>query len=155
MNACQVHAYISINDAQSKQMISRSLGTYGVEMTQESTSRSFGSFGGSRTASKQLRAMKLIEEDAINRMGEDSILLIPKDMRPIFARKVIYHKDRVLRKLARTSDPRPALAEQLIAGSEVKRNQMTLDPVEQALAEQAFRFLSCLNSANNGSVVAA
>ena len=153
MNACQVHAYMSINDPQSKQMISRSLGTYGVEMTQESTSRSFGSFGGSRTASKQLRAMKMIEEDAVNRMGEDSILLIPKDMRPIFARKVIYHQDRALKKLACKSDPRPAPSGQAVATSE--GNKMTLDPETQALATQAFRLLTRLNIAQNVSIATA
>lgn len=155
MNACQVHAYMSINDAQSKQMISRSLGTYGVEMTQESTSRSFGSFGGSRTASKQLRAMKLIEEDAVNRMGEDSILLIPKDMRPIFARKVVYHKDRTLKKLARRSDPRPVPSGKAKNDAVVQRSGKTLDPETKALAAQAFRLLRCLNIANDGSAVAA
>ena len=152
MNACQVHAYMSINDPQSKQMISRSLGTYGVEMTQESTSRSFGSFGGSRTASKQLRAMKLIEEDAINRMGEESILLIPKDMRPIFARKVVFHQDWALKKLACKSDPRPASFGQTITDTDGKGNRMTLDPETQALAAQAFRLLTRLNLAQDGSV---
>ena len=136
-------------------MISRSLGAYGVEMTQESTSRSFGTFGSSRTASKQLRAMKLIEEDAINRMGEESILLIPKDMRPIFAHKVVYHQDRALKKLARFSDPRPALFGQTMTGLEVKRNRMTLDPKAQALAAQAFRLLTRLNIAKDGSVAVA
>lgn len=154
MNACQVHAYMSINDPQSKQMISRSLGTYGVEMTQESTSRSFGSFGGSRTASKQHRAMKLIEEDAVNRMGEDSILLIPKDMRPIFARKVVYHKDRALKKLACKSDPRPVASGQTVVGSDAEHNRMTLDPVEQALAAQAHRLLTRLFIAKEVSAMA-
>ena len=82
------------------------------------------------------------------------ILLIPKDMRPIFARKVIYHKDRALKKLARLSDPRPAQSGQAVAGSEGKENRMTLDPEAKALAAQAFRLLTRLNIAKDGSVVA-
>ena len=88
-------------------------------------------------------------------MGEESILLIPKDMRPIFARKVIYHKDWALKKLACKSDPRPASSGQTMVDSECKGDRMTLDPEAQALAAQAFRLLIRLNIAQNGSAVTA
>lgn len=99
MNACQVHAYMSINDPKTKEMISRSLGTHATETVQESTNRQFGKFGGSRTQSNQTRAQKLLSEDAVNRIGEDTILLLVKDARPIKAKKVRYYKDWRLRKL--------------------------------------------------------
>lgn len=100
MNACQVHAFMSINDPATKEMISRSLGNHGVETSHESTSRQFGTFGGSTTRSAQTRASKLLPEEAVNRMGEDAILLIAKDARPIRARKVKYYEDLKLKKLA-------------------------------------------------------
>lgn len=100
MNACQVHAFMSINDPATKEMISRSLGNHGVETSHESTSRQLGTFGGSTTRSRQTRASKLLPEDAVNRLGEDAILLIAKDARPIKATKVKYYKDRRLKKLA-------------------------------------------------------
>lgn len=100
MNACQVHAYMSINDPKTKEMISRSLGTRATETVHESTSRQLGKLGGSRTRSSQTRAQKLLSEDAVNRIGEDAILLLAKDARPIKARKVIYYKDWRLKKLA-------------------------------------------------------
>jgi len=103
MNACQVHAYMSINDPETKQMISRSLGTHAAETVQESTSRQLGKLGGSRTQSNQTRAQKLLSEDAVNRIGEDTILLLAKDARPIKAKKVKYYKDWRLKKLARNT----------------------------------------------------
>jgi len=103
MNACQVHAYMSINDPETKQMISRSLGTHAAETVQESTSRQFGKLGGSRTQSSQTRAQKLVNEDEVNRMGEDTILLLAKDARPIKAKKVKYYQDWRLKKFAALS----------------------------------------------------
>ena len=112
MNACQLHAYMSINDPKTKEMISRSLGTHAVETTHESTNRQFGKFGGSRTQSNQTRAQKLLSEDAVNRIGDDTILLLAKDARPIRAKKVKYYKDWRLKKLAaasaRNEDPKRA-----------------------------------------------
>ena len=100
MNACQLHAYMSINDPRTKAMLSRSLGTFEITTEQESTSRTLGKQGLSRTQTQQRSATRLLSEDAINRLGADTILLIPQNARPVRARKVRYFEDRVLRKLA-------------------------------------------------------
>jgi type IV secretion system protein VirD4 len=121
MNACQLHAFMSINDPRSKEMLSRSLGTHGVETTSTSMSRMLGAFGGSRSESTQTRAQKLLDEAEINRLGPDTILLVPKDARPIKARKVIYHRDRALRKLTSTRAPA-----RLLPGA--KANAVTVNP---------------------------
>ena len=99
MNACQLHAYMSINDPKTKAMLSRSLGNAEVETTHESVNRSFGRGGLSRTLSSQRRGSPLITEDGINRLGEDAILIIPQNARPIKARKVKYFADRTLKNL--------------------------------------------------------
>ena len=99
MNACQLHAYMSINDPKTKAMLSRSLGNAEVETAHESVSRSFGRVGLSRTLSTQRRSSPLITEDGINRLGEDAILIIPQNARPIKARKVKYFADRTLKSL--------------------------------------------------------
>ena len=99
MNACQLHAYMSINDPKTKAMLSRSLGNTEVETAHESFSRSFGRGGYSRTRSTQRRGSPLITEDGINRLGEDTILIIPQNARPIKARKVKYFADRALKRL--------------------------------------------------------
>ena len=100
MNACQLHAYMSINDPRTKAMLSRSLGTFEITTEQESTSRTLGKQGLSRTRTQQRSATRLLSEDAINRLGPDTILLIPQNARPVRARKVRYFEDRELRKLA-------------------------------------------------------
>jgi len=99
MNASQLHAYMSINDPKTKAMLSRSLGNTEVETAHESVSRSFGRGGYSRTRSTQRRGSPLITEDSINRLGEDTILIIPQNARPIKARKVKYFADRTLKDL--------------------------------------------------------
>ena len=99
MNACQLHAYMSINDPKTKAMLSRSLGNTEVETAHESVSRSFGRGGLSRTSSTQRRGSPLITEDGINRLGEETILIIPQNARPIKARKVKYYADWTLKKL--------------------------------------------------------
>ena len=99
MNACQVHAYMSINDPKTKAMLSRSLGNTEVEIAHESISRSFGRGGHSRTSSTQRRGSPLISEDGISRLGEDTILILPQNARPIRARKVKYYADRSLKQL--------------------------------------------------------
>ena len=100
MNACQLHAYMSINDPRTKAMLSRSLGTREVVTEQESTSRTLGKSGTSRTRTEQRSAARLLSEDEINRIGPDTILLLPQNARPIRARKVRYFEDRALRGLA-------------------------------------------------------
>jgi type IV secretory pathway TraG/TraD family ATPase VirD4 len=94
---------MSINDPETKQMISRSLGTHAAETVQESTSQQLGKLGGSRTQSHQTRAQKLLNEDEVNRIGEDTILLLAKDARPIKAKKVKYYQDWTLKNLAALS----------------------------------------------------
>jgi len=111
MNACQLHAFMSINDPRSKEMLSRSLGTHGIETTSTSVSRMLGAFGGSRSESTQTRAQKLLDEAEINRLGPDTVLLVPKDARPIKARKVTYYRDRALRNLASSKAPLRLLPE--------------------------------------------
>ena len=100
MNACQLHAYMSINDPRTKAMLSRSLGTREIVTEQESTSRTIGKSGLSRTRTEQRSAARLLSEDEINRIGPDTILLLPQNARPIRARKVRYFEDRALRGLA-------------------------------------------------------
>lgn len=101
MNACQLHAYMSVNDPRTKAMLSRSLGTREMVTAQESTSRTLGKSGLSRTRTEQRSAARLLSEDEINRIGPDTILLLPQNARPIRARKVRYFEDRALRGLAR------------------------------------------------------
>ena len=100
MNACQLHAYMSINDPRTKAMLSRSLGTREIVTEQESTSRTLGKSGLSRTRTEQRSAARLLSEDEINRIGPDTILLLPQNARPIRARKVRYFEDRALQGLA-------------------------------------------------------
>ncbi len=100
MNACQLHAYMSVNDPRTKTMLSRSLGTREMVTAQESTSRTLGKSGLSRTRTEQRSAARLLSEDEINRIGPDTILLLPQNARPIRARKVRYFEDRALRGLA-------------------------------------------------------
>lgn len=104
MNACQVHAYMSLNDASTKEMVSRSLGSREIRTPSESTSRTTGRFGFSRTVSEQTRAKRLLTEDEIGRLGADDILILAQNLRPIRARKVRYYADRSLKRLYRSQE---------------------------------------------------
>lgn len=101
MNACQLHAYMSLNDPSTKEMVSRSLGTREVVSTSESTSRTTGKPGFSRTRSEQARAKRLLSEDEIGRLGADDLLVLAQNLRPIRVRKVRYYADRTLKRLFR------------------------------------------------------
>ena len=101
MNACQLHAYMSLNDPGTREMVSRSLGTREVRSTSESTSRTTGRMGFSRTQSEQTRAKRLLSEDEIGRLGNDDLLVIAQNLRPIRVRKVRYYADRKLKKIFR------------------------------------------------------
>ena len=136
---------MSINDPKTKEMISRSLGTHAVETTHESTNRQFGKFGGSRTQSNQTRAQKLVSEDAVNRIGDDTILLLAKDARPIRAKKVKYYKDWRLKKLAAVS----AQSENP-KGTDSEREKIDLETaVPPLLIAQAQEFLKIVGVAKS------
>ena len=107
MNACQLHAYMSLNDPGTREMVSRSLGTREVRSTSESTSRTTGRMGFSRTRSEQTRAKRLLSEDEIGRLGNDDLLVIAQNLRPIRVRKVRYYSDRKLRKIFRGQSNMP------------------------------------------------
>ena len=99
MNACQMHIFMSVNDPRTKEMLSRSLGNREIVTSQESTSKTAGRLGLSRTRTEHRSSSQLLDEDQINRLGKDVVLLLPQNARPIRAKKVVYFKDGGLRKL--------------------------------------------------------
>ncbi len=148
MNACQLHAYMSINDPRTKAMLSRSLGTREFVTEQESTSRTLGKSALSRTRTEQRSAARLLSEDEINRIGLDTILLLPQNSRPIRARKVRYFEDRALRRLAGmawrfvvTDSPQPLGAAERHVGTDIARK---IHDIERGALLQAFEFLAGL-----------
>jgi len=154
MNACQLHAYMSINDPRTKAMLSRSLGTREFVTEQESTSRTLGKSGLSRTRTEQRSAARLLSEDEINRIGPDTILLLPQNARPVRARKVRYFEDRALRGLAglpwrfvATDSPRPVGAPERHVGTDIARK---IHDIELGALVQAFEFLSGLQEVRAG-----
>ena len=103
MNACQMHIFMSVNDPRTKEMLSRSLGNRQITTNQESTSQTSGRLGFSKTRTEHRSSTRLLSEDQINRLGKDAVLLLPQNTRPIRARKVVFFKDRSLKKLASQS----------------------------------------------------
>lgn len=110
MNACQLHAYMSLNDPGTRELVSRSLGVREVRSTSESINRVTGRMGLSRTRSEQSRAKRLLSEDEIGRLGKDDVLVIAQNLRPIRVRKVRYYADRTLKAIYRKQDKLPDVA---------------------------------------------
>jgi len=129
-------------------MLSRSLGTREFVTEQESISRTLGKSGLSRTRTEQRSAARLLSEDEINRIGPDTILLLPQNARPIRAQKVRYFEDRALRGLTgmtwrfvATDSPRPLGVPERNSGIGIADK---IRDIELSALVQAFEFLSGL-----------
>ena len=154
MNACQLHAYMSINDPRTKAMLSRSLGTREIVTEQESTSRTLGKSGLSRTRTEQRSAARLLSEDEINRIGPDTILLLPQNARPIRARKVRYFEDRGLRGLAGLAWELTAMnSPKISSAAALKSKRSSTNDLELAILRQALAFLKNIGEIETGKTI--
>ncbi len=139
---------MSLNDASTKEMVSRSLGSREIRTPSESTSRTTGRFGFSRTVSEQTRAKRLLTEDEIGRLGTDDVLILAQNLRPIRARKVRYYADRSLKRLYRSEEKaKPVEMLKSIVGKQVIVSSLTNDK-----AARMATMLNILNGARDSVI---
>ena len=146
MNACQMHIFMSINDPRTKEMLSRSLGNREITTNQESTSQTSGRLGFSKTRTEHRSSTRLLSEDQINRLGKDAVLLLPQNARPIRAKKVVFFKDRSLRKLASQSwsfKTGPSIKAENPMTAETSLSQR--DQMQERMFSQAAGFINGVN----------
>ena len=146
MNACQMHVFMSVNDPRTKEMLSRSLGNRPITTNQESTSKTSGRLGFSRTRTEHQSSARLLSEDQINRLGKDAVLLLPQNARPIRAKKVVFFKDRGLQKLSELSwsfkiDPSSASGGSIRSEMDTSQNKNE----EQRMFTRAAAFITGVN----------
>jgi len=78
-------------DQQDSQEYSETLGYYGLESKSKGISRGRGSVTNSENTSEQKRALMLPQE--LREMGDDKIIVLSDNCKPIFADKIFYYKD--------------------------------------------------------------
>ena len=107
LGVCQIQVFMSVNDQRTRKLLSETLGNREVETESTNISRASNRMGYNRSTSSQTRARRLISEDEIGRMGDQTIFVFAQNCRPIKARKAFHPKDRTMRRILRKSRDRP------------------------------------------------
>ena len=128
LGVCQIQVFMSVNDQRTRKLLSETLGNREVETESTNISRASNRMGYNRSTSTQTRARRLISEDEIGRMGDQTIFVFAQNCRPIKARKAFYPKDRTMRQILRKTRDRANIKVPLLRDVKMPEAFMERDP---------------------------
>ena len=128
LGVCQIQVFMSVNDQRTRKLLSETLGNREVETESTNISRASNRMGYNRSTSTQTRARRLISEDEIGRMGDQTIFVFAQNCRPIKARKAFYPKDRTMRRILRRTRDRAYIKVPLLRDVKMPEAFMERDP---------------------------